>query len=348
MTGKRRKILHIHFGKEGGAERFFVNLATEFAEAGQEQRFIIRPGRTWQGAVTALGPAIFHNFRRVSVSSLLLRYRVGRMIAAWQPDVIMAWMPRAARLIPDYDGAVKLTRLGDFPKHLAHFATCDVLVGNVPGIGRHCVDLGWTKPVRTISNFPREVQAVPVDRAALDTPADAFVVSSSGRFVPRKGFDVLIRAVAAIPGAYLWLVGDGKEAQTLRALARELGIANRVRFTGWVDEPAHYVAASDAFVMASRHEPLGNVALEAWSMGVPVVSTRSEGPSWYLNPDRNGIMVDIDDVAAITRGLERIRTEPDFAAEIVAGAHETLADRFSKNRIVAQYFDLFDGNFRGG
>ena len=346
MTERHRKILHIHFGKEGGAERFFVNLAAEFSEAGQEQRFIIRPGRSWQDAVTALGPTMFHNFRRVSLSSLLLRYRVGRLIADWKPDVIMAWMPRAARLIPAHDGAVKLTRLGDFPKHLAHFANCDVLVGNVPGIGRRCVDLGWTKPVRTISNFPREVQAVPVDRAILDTPAEAFVVSSSGRFVPRKGFDVLIRAVAQIPGAYLWLIGDGKEAQALRALARDLGMIDRVRFTGWVDEPAHYVAASDAFVMASRHEPLGNVALEAWSMGVPVVSTRSEGPSWYMKPDQNGILVDIDDVAAITQGLKRIRTDPDYAASLVAGAHETLIDQFSKDRIVAQYFDLFDGNFQ--
>lgn len=347
MTERRRKILHIHFGKEGGAERFFVNLAAEFAAAGQEQRFIIRPGRSWQDAVTALGPAIFHNFRRVSLSSLLLRYRVGRLVADWQPDVIMAWMPRAARLIPAYDGAVKLTRLGDFPRHLSHFTNCDVLVGNVPGIGRHCVDLGWDRPVRILSNFPRQVQPVPVDRAALDTPADAFVVSSSGRFVPRKGFDVLIRAVAEIPGVYLWLIGDGKEAPSLKALARDLGMIDRVRFIGWVDEPAHYVAASDAFVMASRHEPLGNVALEAWSMGVPVVSTRSEGPSWYMKPDQNGIMVDIDDVAAITRGLERIRTEPDTAAGLVAGAKETLIDLFSKERIVAQYFDLFDGNLLG-
>ncbi|MCB1342343.1 MAG: glycosyltransferase [Pseudooceanicola sp.] len=345
---RRRKILHLHFGKEGGAERFFVNLAQEFGKAGQEQRFIIRPGRTWEAPIRALGPVILNNFRRISPLTLVLRWQVRRLVAEWQPDVIMAWMPRAARLIPSHDGAVKLTRLGDFPKHLRHFAHCDVLVGNVPGIGRHCQNLGWTRPVRTITNFPREVEAVPVSRAELDTPDDAFVVSSVGRFVPRKGFDVLLRAVAPVPNAYLWLVGEGKEMPALKALASQLGIAERVRFVGWKDEPGHYVAASDAFVMASRHEPLGNVALEAWSMGVPVVSTRSEGPDWYMTDGVNGVMTAIDDVQAITAGLLRIRDDRAFAQSLVAGAEATLAAGFTKERIVAQYLDLFDGNFRDG
>ena len=95
-----RKILHMHFGKEGGAERFFVNLAQAFAERGMEQRFVIRPGRLWRDDVAAFGLVIENHYRRVSPSSMLLSWRVRRLIDIWQPDVIMSWMPRSSRLMP--------------------------------------------------------------------------------------------------------------------------------------------------------------------------------------------------------------------------------------------------------
>src|SRR2546421_743554 len=71
-TVSAAKILHMHFGKEGGAERFFVSLATAFAERGMEQRFVIRPGRMWRDEVAALGPVIENHYRRLSVSALFL------------------------------------------------------------------------------------------------------------------------------------------------------------------------------------------------------------------------------------------------------------------------------------
>jgi glycosyltransferase involved in cell wall biosynthesis len=348
MAERLPKVLHIHFGKEGGAERFFVNLANAFADRGLEQKFIIRPGRTWQGSISLLGDVILNNYRRLSPSSYLLELRLHWLLRRWQPDAIMAWMPRAARLIPDYKGAVKLTRLGDFPAHLNHFGNCDVLVGNIPGIGQHCVDLGWNRATRTISNFPRVLNSTPIDRATLDTPRDAFVISGSGRFVNRKGIDLLIRAAARIPGAYLWLVGDGKERASLEALAYETGIAERTRFIGWVDEPAPYIAASDVFCMPSRHEPLGNVTLEAWSVGVPVVSTRSEGPSWYMRDGENGCLVDIDDLDGFTAGIARIRADKEFAAQLVAGANRQLQAMFTKERIIEQYLELFAGKLTDG
>jgi hypothetical protein len=92
-----RKILHMHFGKEGGAERFFVNLVRAFGERGMEQRFVVRPGRLWRGEIEGLGPVTEHNYRRLSLTTPLLTWRTHRMIRQWQPDVIMAWMSRATR-----------------------------------------------------------------------------------------------------------------------------------------------------------------------------------------------------------------------------------------------------------
>ena len=340
------KILHLHFGKEGGAERFFVNLATAFARRGVDQRFVIRPNRSWGEAVAALGPVILNDYRRLSLSAPLLEWRVRRLCREWQPDGIMAWMPRAARLIPDWEGAVKIARLGDFPRHLRHFQRCDALIGNTPDIGRHCREMGWTKPMLTISNFARPVTPAPVARAAHDTPEDAFLICGAGRFVRRKGMDMLIRATARIPGAWLWMIGDGKERPALEELAKAEGVADRTRFIGWVDEPIHHIAAADALGMPSRHEPLGNVVLEGWQAGVPVVSTRSEGPSWFMQDERNGLMTDIDDLDTFTAALIRLRDDRALARRLIAGGHQRLAELFSEEQIVNDYLAVFAGDLR--
>ncbi|MEM6389421.1 MAG: glycosyltransferase [Pseudomonadota bacterium] len=337
------KVLHIHFGKEGGAERFFVNLATAFAEAGVEQRFVTRPGRSWAGAVAPLGPVILNNYRRLSLSAPILTWRVHRMIRLWQPQAVMAWMPRAARLIPDDPGPVKLVRLGDYPKHLRHFQRCDLIVPNTPGIAERCRNLGWERPVEVVSNFPRPVAPEPVDRAALGIPEDAFLVASSGRMVHRKGFDVLIDALAALPGAYGLILGDGEKRPELEAQIARLGLKARVKLAGWVDEPIHYVAAADAFVMASRHEPLGNVVLEAWQARTACVTTASEGPSWFATDRKDARVVPIDDVDAMAAALAEIRDRPNFAAHLVEGGSHTLAAQFSKEAVVKRYLEIFEG-----
>jgi glycosyltransferase involved in cell wall biosynthesis len=254
-------------------------------------------------------------------------------------------MSRAGRLMPNDPDVVKVTRLGDYPRHLKHFRHTDCLVSNVPGIAERCRELGWTGALKIISNFPRDVIPVAVDRALLDTPKDAFLVSSAGRFVGRKGFDTLVWAVAQIPNAWLWLMGDGDKRAELEALAAEVGIRDRTRFTGWVEEPMHYVAASDVFVMPSRHEPLGNVVLESWHAGVPTVSTRSEGPTWFVDDGVDALMCGIGDVEGMAAAIVRIQSDPGLARRLVANGRAKLAARFSKERVLDQYLAVFDGRY---
>ncbi|MGW4230411.1 glycosyltransferase [Streptomyces sp. NPDC004980] len=114
-------------------------------------------------------------------------------------------------------------------------------------------------------------------RALLGIPDDAFVVGGVGRLVPGKRFDLLIRAVAALPGAWLVLAGEGPEAGALRALATRSGVADRVRFLGGCgaggDAPGipPVLWAMDTFVSASREETFGLAVVEALAAGLPVV-----------------------------------------------------------------------------
>ena len=344
MTAPKR-ILHMHFGTDGGAERFFVNLVNAFGERGVEQRFVTRPNRDWLPEIAPLGPILESNFRLASPASLLLRWRVRQMIRQWQPDAVMAWMSRSSKLLPRKAGPVRLTRLGDYPRHLKNFRNNDLIVANTPGIAQSCLDLGWERPVQVVSNFVREVEPVAVSRAMLDTPEDAFLIVGTGRFIRRKGFDTLIRAAAKMPDAWLWLAGDGERRAELEALVDELGLRPRTRFLGWVEEPLHYVAAGDVYVMPSRHEPLGNVILEAWKAQTPVISTRAEGPSWFASDEQDCLLVDIDDEAAMAAALARLRSDQGLADRLVAGGSATLEARFTKDRIVDQYLAIIEGRY---
>ena len=337
------KVVHFHFGKDGGAERFFVNLANALHERGIEQKFVIRPNRVWRNEISDCGEIIEKHYSRLSPSQFWLQRKVNRLLREFEPDALLSWMPRASRLIPPYPPAIKIARLGDFPKKIDHFKNCDVIVGNVPGIGERCRNLGWEKRVEILSNFPRELAPEPVSRQAMNTPEDAFVISSAGRFVHRKGMDMLIRSVARLDNAWLWLVGDGRELESLKTLAKQTGLIDRLRFIGWQSEPAPFLAASDVFCMPSRHEPLGNVVLEAWKLGLPVVSTRSEGPSWFMRDGENGLLVDIDDVEAMADAFRRLQSEQGLAQKVIRGGTSSIENEFSKKVITDQYINLFSG-----
>ena len=220
------RLLQVHFGKEGGAERFFVALSQAFNRHGVDQQFIVRPNRTWSDEIKALGPVTEGNYSHFIAATGIMQRRMRKICRTWQPDAILAWMPRAGRLLPPshVTPAMRITRLGDFPLSLRYFKNTDVVVGNLPDIATHVHKLGWTGATGTISNFPRPIAPKAVNRADHDTPEDAFLVVSGGRFVSRKGMDISLRAVAQIPGAWLWLLGVGPEEEALRALAAELHI----------------------------------------------------------------------------------------------------------------------------
>ncbi|WEX87057.1 glycosyltransferase [Sinorhizobium garamanticum] len=335
------KVMHFHFGKDGGAERFFVHLVNSLAERGVEQTSVIRPHRLWRPEIEGATRIVESHFRNLSLDRLLLPRKVMHMARRDRPDALMAWAPRASELMPDYKGCIKISRLGDYPPRLDYFRNTDCLVCNTPGIAEHVRRLGWKREIEIISNFTNAERVEPVSRATLDTPEEAPVVMSMGRFVERKGFHTLIQAIAKVPGTYLWLLGDGEERDNLHKLATDLGVAARVRFAGWQKDTRPFLAAADIFVMASSHEPLGNVILEAWAQGTPVVSSRSEGPQWFMRDGENGLMVDIGDADGFAHAVERIANDNALRARLAQRGHETLMSQFSKEAITDAYLKLF-------
>lgn len=335
------KIFHFHFGKEGGAERFFVSLVNAFQERGAEQTVIMRPKRTWRPEIDSRVDVIERTWQRISLTRFFLEAKLRRLLRERRPDAIMAWMPRASRFTPPWPHCIKVARLGDYPLRLDYFRNIDVLVCNTPGIAERVRSLGWQKRVEVISNFTSIKPAPAVSRESLNTPANAFLILGVGRFVRRKGFHTLIEALPGLNDTYVWLMGDGEERENLQNQAAQLGVADRVRFLGWQRSPAPYLAACDVFCMPSTHEPLGNVILEAWGVGKPVISTRSEGPVWFMQNERDGLLFNIEDAKGLHTAIERLRNNPALVQQITDGGRATLNARFTKEAVTDAYLKLF-------
>ncbi len=335
------KVMHIHFGKEGGAERFFVNLVNALHDRGVEQRALIRPGRSWRSEIEGSAEIYEGVFRRISLSRFFLRWRISRVLREFRPDVIMAWQLRASRFMPSYKNALRISRLGDYPEHLGYYTNVETLVCITPDIAAKVREFGWRRGVEVIANFTRATPVVPIARSEMQTPAEAFVVVGMGRFVKRKGFDGLLRAIQKVDGAYLWLLGDGPERDELERLADKLGVRDRVRFPGWQTNAYGYLAAGDVFAINSSHEPLGNVCFEGWGAGKPTIASRAEGPSWVMTHERDALMVDCGADEGLANAIRRLRDDPGLRERLSAGGRETLRTRFSEEAITDAYLELF-------
>jgi phosphatidylinositol alpha-1,6-mannosyltransferase len=167
------------------------------------------------------------------------------------------------------------------------------------------------------------------------------VVVCVSRLVPRKGQDMLIRAMPSIrqrvPGAALVIVGGGPYSSTLRRLAHSFGVGQHVVFTDGVpgDElPAHH-AMADVFAMPCRTrgagldvEGFGIVFLEASATGVPVVAGRSGGAPETVLDGQTGLVVDGWDVGAIAASVSDLLADPDRAARMGAAGRQWVVDNW--------------------
>ncbi|MEE1927019.1 glycosyltransferase [Streptomyces sp. TRM 70351] len=179
--------------------------------------------------------------------------------------------------------------------------------------------------------------------AAVPERTQPYRLLAAGRLVPRKGFDLAVRALADVPGAELLVAGgpgaarlDGDaEARRLRALAREYGVADRVRLLGAVGHEAMpaLIRSADLMLATPVYEPFGIVPLEAMACGVPVVATAVGGQLDSVADHVTGRLVPPGDRQALAGAVNALlRSGQTRAAYGAAGRRRALA-RFSWSRV---------------
>lgn len=324
--------------QDGGAETYFLSLVDALQADGVPQACAIRPHEGRQQHLAARGLPICE----AAYGGLLdwsTRNRLAHFAGAVNAGALIAWMSRAARFTPAGPWG-RIGRLGGYYA-LKYYHGFDWLVANTRDIEAWIVRHGWPADrVCYIPNFASPGGAAVADRATLDTPADAPLMLGLGRLHVHKGHDVSLRALARLPEAYLWIAGSGPLDGELKALAKQLGVTDRVRFLGWREDASSLYRTADLCLFPSRVEPLGNVVMQAWAHGLPIVAAASQGPGDLITHEENGLLVPIDDDAALAAAAARLIADRDLGSRLAEAGAARLAADYSVSCITAQWREL--------
>ncbi len=332
-------ILHTLGGRgDGGAETYFTKLVAALHRTESQYAVIGRH----DGRLKALeqhnilcrtlpfgGPVDIYSSTRLRM--------LGR---SWQPRAMVAWMRRAAQHTPKGPWA-RIGRLGGYYK-LSSFQGFDGLIANTRDIQDYLIQEGVpANRTHYIPNFAHLDELPPERRSAHNTPEDAPLLLAPGRLHDAKAHDVAIIALKQIPDAHLWIVGTGPLEAQLKTLAETKGVSDRVHFLGWRSDMGALYGAADAVVFPSRYEPLGNVVIEAWMAGKPIIAAKSVGPRNLIMHGDDGLLFRIDDadeLAALTRQLIKSKN----MQQTLAASGRVRAQDHTAARVTQEWFALFD------
>jgi glycosyltransferase involved in cell wall biosynthesis len=342
------RVLQAMAGAEyGGAETFFLRLVVALQRAGEKQRVLIRRNPRRAESLRAAGVAV-GQLAFGGAFDVATRLAFRREIASSRPAIVLTWMSRATRLCPRGE-FVHVARLGGY-YDLKYYRRCDHLIGNTQAIVDYAVANDWPRErIDHLPNFVPDASTASARRVekAASLGMKMPLALALGRLHPNKGFDLLLEALAATREVCLWIAGDGPQRSRLERLAARLGITGRVRFLGWRDDVPRLLASADLLVCPSLHEPLGNVVIEAWSAGIPVVATASDGPAGLIENGESGILVPLPDSRgggpqALACAIERVSRDPELRARLARSGRRAYEAHFTEQAVVARYRGFFD------
>lgn len=159
------------------------------------------------------------------------------------------------------------------------------------------------------------------------------VIGSMGRFVGKKGFDVLIEALAELDRrgvAFRAILGGGGDQEDLlRRRITRYGLDEKIALPGWVQDKDAFFASLDLFVLPSHHEPFGIVLTEAMAAAVPVVSTASEGPREILSANETGLLTPVGDATALADAMQKLLADPALALQLGQAGRATVTQHYT-------------------
>lgn len=349
----------------GGAERMVARLVHHLVASGHHVGVVSlydRVPRSVEADLRAEGVEL-HFLGKRPGPDLRMVPRLARVIGAFRPDVLHSHSSHVLRYaLPalafrrcrvlhtlhnlaefEADRPGRLLQRGAFRLGVVAVAIGDAVADSM----RRAYGLA---PHRTIPNgIPLVDYATPAAargelREALGLPADVPVLLSVGRFKAQKDHATLLSAFASgrlrALGARLLLAGDGELRAALERQARELAIADRVRFLGVRADVPRLLAAADVFALSSRFEGNPLCVMEAMAAGRPVVAT-AVGCVPELVSAESGLLVPPQDPGALERALFALASDLPAARAKGAAAARVARERFDDALTARSYERLY-------
>jgi glycosyltransferase involved in cell wall biosynthesis len=314
-------------------------------------------------------------------SDLRAWWRIYRVLRRWQPDIVHTHMAKAgtlgrlaavvynrtrptghrARLVHTYHGHVFEGYFGSpstrvfvvIERWIAR--RTDALIAISPQIAHdlvHAYRIASAAQLKLIPlgfNLDRLLGVAPVDRAparaSLGISDEAIIVTTVGRLTAIKQHTLFLDMAARIaplsPRCVFLIVGDGELRPALEARARELRIADRVRFLGWRGDLHTVYAASDVFVLTSRNEGTPVALIEAMAAGLASVSTDVGGVRDVVTGPDLGVLVPFADVDALAAAVNALADAPARRSAMGRAARASVRERFHATRLESDIRSLY-------
>jgi len=341
------RILHINDQDAwGGGEGQTWLLVRELEALGLENHALVRRGSELERRLRPLlPPARLHLLPGALWPLAALKVRGLRSAV----DVVHAHTGRATqalagagalptvahRRIPDTPGPSGLRRLG----------AASLVLCVSEEIRRRLRSLTWPggrvprlETVHSAALWPEERPApMPLEGAP--------VLGFMGHFRHHKGLDLVLQALPRLlvdhPGLVLHLAGEGAEELPLRRLSRQEGLEGAVRFHTLPSQPAAFLGALNLFVMPSREEGLGSVALLAQALGVPVLATRAGGIPEGVRHGETGWLVEPGSADALVEGLHLLLGDGVLRKRLGAAGPAWVRGTFAPRAMATRTLDLY-------
>ena len=245
---------------------------------------------------------------------------------------------------PDWEKREKLAEM-------AWLATCTAVgAEHLKGLSEEPSKVHLIYHGLDLSRFPS--RARPQSKRDGSDPADPVIILSVGRLVEKKGYDLLLNALANLPAGLAWRfvhIGGGEEKHALQRQAEALNLSGRIEWRGAQpqEEVMAAVGEADLFVLASRiaesgdRDGLPNVLMEAQSQALACLSTSISAIPELIEDGRSGLLVPPDDPPALTGALGRLIRDPDLRAALGEAGEARLRRDFGLDRTIAGLAALF-------
>jgi glycosyltransferase involved in cell wall biosynthesis len=316
---------------------------------------------------------------RASPSSVLYLVRLRRLLRTLAPDVVHTngfkmhllgayAAPRSARVVWHLHDFVSSRRaMAGLLRRASGRVSAAIAVSRSVAADAAAV-CGSAVPIRTVYNavdlarFDPAGAAMDLDAAARMAPGGpgtvrVGLVATMGRW---KGHAVFLDAIAALPAdanVRAYVVGGGiyrtagseVDADGLRRMAAELGIGDRVGFTGFVEDPGAAMRALDVVVHASTQpEPFGLVIAEAMACGRAVIASAAGGAGEIVTPGHDALAVVPGDAEGLARAIHQLAADPSLRERLARAGRETALRRFDRARLAAEVTPLYRALVAGG
>ncbi len=343
----------------GGAQRVLTRIANAFCEKGYSITVITfsDPSEDFFG----LHPAIVHrsiyglsesgNVIKATLANLARIWKLRKLIRGSQSPIVVGFVSTTNILvilaclglkvkvfISERNDPAKqsLGRIWDGLRRWI-YPWADIVTANSKGVIENLSTFVHSEKLAYVPN-PIVIQNESTSGAAATLHKPCLL--AVGRLHWQKGYDILLKSFAALAPHYpewkLYIVGKGGLQSELEVLSNELKLTNRVIWVANSDAIEFYYKNADIFVLASRHEGMPNVLLEAMAYGLPaIVTDASPGPLEYVTHEETGLVVPAEDVEAMSNAIRRLISDHDLRNEIAQNAQHRVSELLLPNAIEA-------------